>query len=81
MDKLIQRKKLIDLLPEFMKQFKEIQEIMKVEEKMLQGVEEQVEIILNNAFIERCDEENIKHYVFCGRYAGNSKSSSSFEME
>ena len=62
MDKLIQRKKLIDLLPEFMKQFKEIQEIMKVEEKMLQGIEEQVEIILNNAFIERCDEDGIKEF-------------------
>lgn len=62
MHELIRRKKLIDLLPEFMKQFKEIQEIMKVEEQMLQGVEEQVETVLNNNFIEYCDEDGIKEF-------------------
>lgn len=58
----MERKKLIDLLPEFVRQFKEFQEIMKAEEVQINVIAESVQRALNNAFIEDCDEYGIKKY-------------------
>lgn len=59
---MVERKALIDLLSEFMKQFKEFKEMMKTEDKMLSVIDEQMQMVLNNAFIEDCDENGLKKY-------------------
>ena len=61
-DVLVERKALIDLLSEFMKQFKEFKEMMKTEDKMLSVIDEQMQMVLNHAFIEDCDENGLKKY-------------------
>ena len=58
----MERKKLIDLLPEFVRQFKEFQEMMKAEEIQMNVIDKSIQKVLNNAFIEDCDEYGIKKY-------------------
>ncbi len=62
LDEKMERKKLIDLLPEFIKQFKEFQEIMKAEDRQMNLIEKNVQRVLDNAFITDCDEYGIKKY-------------------
>lgn len=58
----MERKKLIDLLPEFVQQFKEFKEIMEAEDEQMDLIDKNVQRILNNAFIADCDEYGIKKY-------------------
>lgn len=62
MDNLVQRKQLIRYLPDFMKQFGEFQEIMKVEDLQFDRMDVKMQSILNNAFIEDADEYGIQKY-------------------
>lgn len=59
---LIIRKKLLEHLPDFMKQFAEIKEICKIGDLEFQHLDANIESILNNAFIEDCDEYGIQKY-------------------
>lgn len=61
-DVFVERKALIDLLPEFMKQFKEFKEMMKAEDEMLSVIDEQMQMVLDNAFISECNETGLKKY-------------------
>lgn len=58
MDKI----KLIDYLPPFMQQFAEIKEIMRVEDRELEGIDANVQRVLDNGFIEDCNEYGIQKY-------------------
>lgn len=62
MDNLVQRKQLIRYLPDFTKQFREFQEIMKVEDLQFDRMDLNMQSILNNAFIEDADEYGIQKY-------------------
>lgn len=59
---LPERKKLIEFLPPLMQSFGEIQEIMGVEEKWMDKLEDGIRKIYDNAFIEDCDEYGIRKY-------------------
>ncbi len=59
---LVQRKKLIRYLPDFMKQFGELQEIMRVEDFQFDSIDFNMQRVLNNAFIEDADDYGIKKY-------------------
>lgn len=61
-DKLINRKKLLKYLPDFMKQFVEMKEINQAGDKEFQHLDGNIERLLNNAFIEDCDEYGIQKY-------------------
>lgn len=58
----MQRKKLIDYLPPIMQNFSEIKEIMKVEQAEMNLLDVNIQRVLDNAFIEDCDEYGIKKY-------------------
>lgn len=62
MDDLVQRKKLIQYLPDFMKQFGEMREIMSVEDHQFDCIDSRMQRVLNNAFIEDADDYGIKKY-------------------
>ena len=56
------RKKLIDYLPPIMQNFSEIKQIMKVEQKEMDLLVINIQRVLDNAFIQDCDEYGIKKY-------------------
>lgn len=56
------RKKLIDYLPPIMQNFKEIKEITNAEQKEVDLIDGEISKVLDNAFIEDCDEYGIKKY-------------------
>lgn len=59
---MLERKKLIDYLPPFTQQFDEIKEIMETENKQFDTLNENLQKVLDNAFIADCDEYGIKKY-------------------
>lgn len=59
---LIERKKLLEHLPDLMKQFLEMKEIMQTEDIQFSSLDDEIERVLNNAFIEDCDEYGIQKY-------------------
>ena len=62
MDNELQRKKLIDYIPEYTRQFSEIKEMMKVEEIQVEMIDAKIQEILDNCFIDSCNEYGIKKY-------------------
>lgn len=62
MDDLVQRKNLIQYLPDFMKQFGELREITRVEDYQFVRMDRKMQSVLNNAFIEDADEYGIQKY-------------------
>lgn len=58
----MERKKLIEYLPPFMRDFAEIKEIMNVEDAELDILNKKMWSVLDNCFIEDCDEYGIKKY-------------------
>ena len=58
----MERKKLIEYLPEFMQTFAEMKEIMRAEDEEITAIDENLQKILDNAFIEDCDEYGIRKY-------------------
>lgn len=62
MDNTMERKRLIDCLPPFPKQFREIREIMRVANDETDNIDKQIQWVLNSAFILDCDEYGIKKY-------------------
>lgn len=62
MAETIDRKKLIDYLPPIMQNFTEIKQITKVEQKETDALDYEIGKVLDNAFIEDCDEYGIKKY-------------------
>lgn len=59
---MIEKKRLIEYLPPFIKQFPEMQEIMKSENKETDIADKKMSEVLDNAFIESCDGYGIKKY-------------------
>lgn len=57
-----ERKKLIEYLPLFMQEFPEMQEIMKVQNFETDIVNKNIFEVLDNAFIQDCNEYGIKKY-------------------
>lgn len=62
MAETIDRKKLIDYLPPIMQNFTEIKQITKVEQTEVNSLDFEIGRVLDNAFIEDCDEYGIKKY-------------------
>lgn len=62
MDEAAERGKLLDYLPEFMQQFLEIREIMQAEDREMDTIDKNVQDIIENAFIETCNEYGIQKY-------------------
>ncbi|MCI8409091.1 MAG: DUF2313 domain-containing protein [Lachnospiraceae bacterium] len=58
----IEHKKLIEYLPAFMQQFVEMKEIMKMEDIEVDRIESNIQKVLDNAFMNDCDEYGIKKY-------------------
>lgn len=58
----IERKKLIDYLPPFMRQFTEMKQIMRTEDYEMDKIDLSMRRVLDNAFIEDCDEYGIRKY-------------------
>ena len=56
------RKPLIESLPQYMRQYKEIKEIMKTEDSEIDELNNNLSKVLKNAFIDDCDEFGIKKY-------------------
>lgn len=54
--------KLLNYLPDFLKQFEEYQELFKVSDQQLDTLKENINHVLDQAFIMDCDEEGIKRY-------------------
>lgn len=59
---MIRDVKLIDYLPMFVREYREIQKIMEIENPEIQEVENETEIIMNNQFIQTCDINGIKKF-------------------
>lgn len=59
---MIRDVKLIDYLPMFVQEYREIQKIMEIENPEIQEVENETEIIMNNQFIQTCDINGIKKF-------------------
>lgn len=57
-----QRMKLLEYLPDFMKQFHDIREIMQAEDKEMDRADAGIQKALDSAFIEDCDEYGIRKY-------------------
>ena len=62
MDDEMKRKPLIEYLPDFMRQFAEIKEIMKASQIEADAADLSMQKILDNSFILDCDEWGIKKY-------------------
>lgn len=62
MAETIDRKKLIDYLPPIMQNFTEIKQITKVEQTEVNSLDFEIGRVLDNVFIEDCDEYGIKKY-------------------
>lgn len=62
MANILERDKLINYLPDFMKQFLEMKEVMNTEDIELNRIDSSVQDTLNNAFIADCNEYGIKKY-------------------
>lgn len=62
MAETMDRKKLIDYLPPIMQNFTEIKQITKVEQTEVNSLDFEIGRVLDNAFIEDCDEYGIKKY-------------------
>lgn len=58
----LERKKLIEYLPPIMQKFSEIKEIMKAEQAQMDSLNEKIMRVLDNAFINDCDEYTIRKY-------------------
>lgn len=58
----MERKKLLDYLPDFMRQFSEMKEIMETEDTELDDIDISIQKVIDNAFIKDCDEYGIKKY-------------------
>lgn len=62
MSRLLNFNELITFLPDFMKQFVEMQEIMKVGDIELERLDTNTQVLLSDAYIEDCDEYGIQKY-------------------
>lgn len=62
MAETMDRKKLIDYLPPTMQNFTEIKQITKIEQTEVNSLDFEIGRVLDNAFIEDCDEYGIKKY-------------------
>lgn len=62
MAEIPERKKLIEYLPEFMRHFKELQQVTSVEEKRMEDIDGKIANLIDEAFIEDCDETGIAKY-------------------
>lgn len=62
MAEMMDRKKLIDYLPPIMQNFAEMKQITQVEQKETDLLKNEIGKVLDNAFIESCDEYGIKKY-------------------
>lgn len=62
MSDTIERKKLIEYLPPIMQNFSEFKEIMGTENTETDKVSKNIQRVLDNAFIESCDNYGIKKY-------------------
>lgn len=58
----VDRKKLIEYLPPFMRQFAEIKQIMNVENAETDQVNRNIQQVLDSAFIKTCSERGIQNY-------------------
>lgn len=58
----MERKQLLEYLPSFMQEFFEMKEIMKTEDVEMDVIDTGIEKVLDNAFIQDCDEYGIKKY-------------------
>jgi hypothetical protein len=56
------RKKLIEYLPPFMQDFLEIQQIMGAQQAEMDTLDENITCVLDNSFLEDCDEVALKTY-------------------
>lgn len=59
---IVERKKYISYLPDFLKQFFEFQEIGKSVDTTVNAFDKALEEVLNNAFITTCNEYGIRKY-------------------
>ena len=59
---MIRDVKLIDYLPMFVREYREIREIMKTENPEFQKAEDETEIIFNNQFIKSCNQDGISRF-------------------
>jgi hypothetical protein len=59
---MIRNVKLIDYLPPFVQNYREIQGIMDAENPEFQSIEDESEIIMNNQFITTCNLVGIKRF-------------------
>lgn len=53
---------LVNLLPPFMKQFREFREILRIEEKEIELLETAISRVLDAGFLDDCDEYSISRY-------------------
>lgn len=58
----MERKQLLEYLPPFMQQLLEIKEIMQTEDVEMDGIDTNIQKVLDNAFIKDCDEYGIQKY-------------------
>lgn len=59
---MIRDVKLIDYLPSFIQEYREIQKIMEIENPEIQEAENETEIIMNNQFIQTCNLKGIAKF-------------------
>ena len=59
---MIRDVKLIDYLPPFVQEYREIQKIMEIENPEIQEAENETEIIMNNQFIQSCNLKGIAKF-------------------
>lgn len=62
MDNVMERTRLLDYLPAFMRQFLEMQEITQAEDAEMDEINARISRIFDNAFIESCDGYGIQKY-------------------
>lgn len=59
---MIRDVKLIDYLPPFIQEYREIRKLMEIENPEIQIAEDETEIIMNNQFIETCNIKGIAKF-------------------
>lgn len=59
---MVRTVELIDYLPNFIQEYKEVQQIMSVESEELQSIEDESEVLKDNQFINTCDEKGLTRF-------------------
>lgn len=62
MDNATERTGLLAYLPEFMQQFLEFKEIMRAEDREMDEIGSNIQVVFNNSFIESCNGYGIQKY-------------------